>query len=123
MGAGIKDFKDIKDLKEKEKEKEFKEIKEKDKELKEKDKELKEKDKELKEVKEKEFKEVKEKDIKEKDKDIVEQPGAAMPPGGPIVEMLKRIERIEKHLHVGEAFIEGSERPDVDAGALDEDGQ
>ncbi|MEX1367995.1 MAG: hypothetical protein AB1Z98_33000 [Nannocystaceae bacterium] len=131
--GGFKDFKDIKDVKEKEL-KEFKE-KEKEKEFKEKDKELKEKDKE----KEKEFKEFKEKDpkeIKEKDKDIVEQPMTPTQPGiasaaaGPaatmgeaIVELMRRVERIEKHLGIGKSFIEGDERPDVGERALGDDGQ
>ena len=104
-------FKDTKDIKEKE----LKEFKEKDKEFKEKDKEFKE--------------------IKEKDKDIVEQPvlpqpaaateaaGPAMTLEGAVVGLMQRVERIEKHLGIGKAFIEGAERPSVDDRALGDDDQ
>ncbi len=118
----IQDIKSQKEFKEKD----FKDFKEKDlKDFKEKDfKDFKEKD--FKDFKEKDFKEFKEKEfkeLKEKDKDFegpVEQLPLAPPVRGPDVlgDMLRRIERLEKQMGLGEPFISKEERPSVGEGAL-----
>jgi hypothetical protein len=107
---------------------EIKEIKEGKSEVKEGKLEFKEGKREIKETKEKEFKEIKPEiegkniAIEKGPKEGIEgrSPAAGVDPAHALNLLAQRLDDLEQRLAAGQAFIQQSERPDVQASVLDE---